>query len=111
MTRLRLWRCCGGIPPFWADPFFIDEFGMSTHFDFEIQSETLTSEELRAITGSARSDGQIRWLRQHRWPHVLNAAARPVVGRYCARLLLAGIVPSQSFMSAKSWTLPVGKIA
>jgi hypothetical protein len=83
---------------------------MSTHFDFSIESETLSTEELRAITGTARCDGQIRWLRQHRWPHVLNAAERPVVGRYCARCLLAGITPSLSLSPTKGWTMPIDKI-
>ena len=58
---------------------------------FELKNETLSSDELEEITGSAQAKGQIEWLRKHGWQFVETKAEKPVVGRMYARMKLAGI--------------------
>lgn len=56
-----------------------------------ISSEVLTSIELSEITGRARKDQQIAWLRLYKWTYALTAAGVPIAGRWYARMKLAGI--------------------
>lgn len=69
-----------------------------------IDSEFLTPEELAEVTGYRNSGSQREWLDANGWQYVLNAARRPVVGRYFARLRLAGVQPAASGALAPAWT-------
>ncbi|MGI4938602.1 MAG: DUF4224 domain-containing protein [Janthinobacterium lividum] len=60
-------------------------------FSAPIDSEILTSTELFDITGRARKDQQIAWLRSSGWKFVTNALGAPIVGRWYARMKLAGV--------------------
>lgn len=57
------------------------------------EAELLTSEELEMLTGRKTSAGQRRWLECEGWVFVRNASGRPIVGRWYARLKLAGVKP------------------
>jgi hypothetical protein len=59
-----------------------------------LDSELLTADELAEITGYKAAGSQRAWLADHGWPYVVNAAGRPVVGRWAARLRLAGVQPT-----------------
>lgn len=61
-----------------------------------IETEFLTPEELNEITGYCRQTEQREWLDRNGWPYALNASGRPVVGRWFARMRLAGIQPTES---------------
>jgi len=65
-------------------------------------SETLSHEELVEITGSARYGGQVAWLNENGWKHHRNRAGAPIVGRWYARMKLAGITPQAA--TAEAWT-------
>lgn len=67
---------------------------MTTIFEIPIDSETLTPDELKAITGGARKNDQIAWLKSKGWVFYENRAGEPIVGRLFARLKLAGITPA-----------------
>lgn len=56
-----------------------------------IESEILTREELTSLTGRSYREKQSEWLRLHGWRFETNAAGDPIVGRYYARMRLAGI--------------------
>ena len=56
-----------------------------------IDSEILTKEEIANISGNIRKDKQITWLDTNGWKHQRNAAGEPNVGRWYARMKLAGI--------------------
>lgn len=77
----------------------------------EIQSETLSEEELTAITGYQLPSKQIQWLTENRWEFVLTGARRPIVGRVYARLKLAGVKPSASNAVAETWTLDLSNVS
>ena len=66
---------------------------MSAIFELTIASETLTIDEISAISGAARKAEQIAWLTKNGWLHHKTRAGEPVVGRLYARLKLAGINP------------------
>jgi hypothetical protein len=66
---------------------------MSALFEMPMSSETLSQEELLAITGCSRRNDQIAWLNGAGWIHVTNRAGEPIVGRLYARMRLAGITP------------------
>jgi hypothetical protein len=51
---------------------------------------TLTPDQVIELTGYKRSGDQMRWLRDHGWAFVLNAAGRPVISRAYAERRLAG---------------------
>ncbi|PTR06162.1 uncharacterized protein DUF4224 [Nitrosospira sp. Nsp5] len=53
--------------------------------------EILNPEEVAAITGRIHRDAQLEWLTQHGWRSELSAAGRPIIGRWYARMKLAGI--------------------
>lgn len=76
----------------------------------EIQPETLSDEELFAITGYRLPSLQIKWLIKNGWQHALSGARRPVVGRVYARLKLAGVKPSIANAVAEPWTLDLSKV-
>lgn len=69
--------------------------------DVRIHSETLAPEELADITGSRTARGQLEWLDANGWPHHKNRAGAPIVGRWYARLRLAGITPQAA--TAEGW--------
>lgn len=75
---------------------------MSALFEMALATETLNAEELVAITGCGRRGDQVAWLQAAGWTHVTNRAGEPVVGRFYARLRLAGITPS-ALMAAGGW--------
>ena len=66
-----------------------------------IQSETLAPDEFADITGSRTAHGQLEWLDANGWPHHKNRAGAPIVGRWYARLRLAGITPQAA--TAEGW--------
>ena len=76
---------------------------MSALFEMQLSSETLTPEEMQSITGCARRADQVAWLISEGWAHVRNRAGEPIVGRFYARLRLAGITPN-SMIAAGAWS-------
>ncbi|MDA8093722.1 MAG: DUF4224 domain-containing protein [Betaproteobacteria bacterium] len=56
-----------------------------------LESEILAPEEIAEITGRARKEHQAAWLDEHGWIYVRNAAGVPIVGRFYARLKMAGV--------------------
>lgn len=67
---------------------------MSAIFEFPMQSETLTAEEVAEITGCHRRGDQVEWLTCNGWTFHKNKAGEPIVGRMYARLRMAGITPA-----------------
>lgn len=63
----------------------------------QIETEILSVEEIVEITGRARKEGQIAWLLAKGWKHSTNAAGVPIVGRWYARMKLAGVELSEAF--------------
>ena len=55
-----------------------------------IESEILTRDELVAICGGQRTK-QLEWLRTRGWKHETSSAGEPIVGRWYARMKLAGV--------------------
>jgi hypothetical protein len=51
---------------------------------------TLTPDQVFELTGYKRTGDQMRWLKEHGWAFVLNAAGRPVISRAYAERRLAG---------------------
>jgi hypothetical protein len=60
-----------------------------------LDTEFLSPEELAEITGYKHIASQREWLDANGWKYVLNAARRPIVGRWFARMHLAGVRPSE----------------
>lgn len=60
------------------------------------EAEFLTADELAEVTGYKHTRSQRDWLDRNGWNYVLNAAGRPIVGRYYARLKMSGITPTIS---------------
>lgn len=58
------------------------------------ETEFLTADELVEITGYSHIGRQKEWLDKNGWSYVTNAAGRPIVGRWFARLRLAGVQPT-----------------
>lgn len=75
---------------------------MTALFEMPLSTETLTSDELQAITGCTRRGDQVAWLQAAGWTYVINRAGEAVVGRLYARLRLAGITPSV-LMATRGW--------
>lgn len=75
-----------------------------------VSSETLTEDELAAITGYKTPSFQRQWLARNAWEHVLTGAQRPVVGRVYARLKLAGLKPSSTNAVAETWSLDLSRV-
>lgn len=61
-----------------------------------IDAELLTADELVEVTGYKHPASQREWLDKNGWCYVLNAAGRPIVGRWYARMRLSGITPTVS---------------
>ena len=74
---------------------------MSALLERQILSETLTHDELAEITGCVRYGGQIAWLYENGWKHHYSRSGAPIVGRWYARLKLAGITPRAD--NAEAW--------
>ena len=64
-------------------------------------SEILTADEVSDITGRKTFGKQIEWLRHRGWIFEINAAGRPIVGRYYLRAKLGGNTPTASDMRVK----------
>src|SRR5450631_3682148 len=64
---------------------------MSAIFELPIESETLTTEEIVQITGCQRRTDQVEWLTCNGWAFHKNKIGDPIVGRFFARLKMAGI--------------------
>ena len=80
----------------------------------EIQQETLSEDELFAITGYSRPSKQREWLIDNKWSHRLNRARHPIVGRIYARMMLAGIDPAASAKNSpqrEEWSLDLSKVS
>jgi hypothetical protein len=82
---------------------------VTTLFEFPLQSEILTPEEVASISGCARKADQIEWLTTQGWTFVRNRSGEPIVGRLYARLKLAGINPA-SFGAGSSWVPDFSKV-
>ena len=83
---------------------------MNRENSFQLPSETLTEDELAAITGYKIPSCQRQWLTLNAWEHVLTGAQRPVVGRVYARLKLAGVKPSATNAVAETWSLDLSRV-
>lgn len=83
---------------------------MNRENSLHLPSETLTEDELAAITGYKIPSCQRQWLQRNAWEHVLTAAQRPVVGRVYARLKLAGVKPSATNAVAETWSLDLSRV-
>ncbi|MBO9685650.1 MAG: DUF4224 domain-containing protein [Mitsuaria chitosanitabida] len=66
-------------------------------------SLTLTGEELADLTGAARRDLQLEWLRSNGWRFVTTRAGDPRVGRLYANLKLAGVELREGIAGAEPW--------
>lgn len=82
---------------------------MMAMFALQLDSETLSGEELQQICGCARRNDQIAWLNAAGWTYVQNKAGEPIVGRLYARLKLAGINPV-GLQHSGAWDLDLGAI-
>jgi len=76
----------------------------------EMHSETLTDDELTAITSYMIPFCQIGWLNKNGRQYVLTKARHPVVGRFYARMQLAGVKPSAENVAAETWPLNVSQV-
>ena len=54
----------------------------------------LTDTDIAELTGLVRKSAQIRWLREHRYLHEIDAHGRPKVLLYHVQAKLGGIVDS-----------------
>ena len=77
----------------------------------DLQSETLTDDELATITGYQIPSKHIQWLTNNHWEFVLTGARRPIVGRVYARMKLAGVQPYAVSAAAETWTLDLSKVS
>ena len=69
------------------------------------ETEFLTAEELAEVTGYKHVASQREWLDKNGWPYVVNASGRPIVGRWAARMRLAGVQPTATSTGMQ----PVGR--
>lgn len=69
-----------------------------------VESEVLSPDELCAISGRARKDDQRNWLNEQGWKFMLNAGGAPIVGRWYARMKMAGV--DLATVSAQPRTTP-----
>lgn len=56
--------------------------------------EFLTPEELIEVTGYKHPGSQREWLDKNAWCYVVSGSGRPIVGRWYARMRLAGVKPT-----------------
>lgn len=66
-------------------------------------TEFLSSDELAEITGRKNRAAQRVWLDENGWTYAMNAAGRPIVGRWYARMRLAGVTPTASGALQHAW--------
>ena len=59
------------------------------------EQEFLTPDEIFSLTGYKHKAEQVKWLREHAWRSEVNSNGFPVVGRWYARMKLAGMDFSQ----------------
>lgn len=64
---------------------------MTALFELQIPNEDLSTDELVRITGCARQSDQLKWLASNNWMHHKNSRGEAMVGRFYARLKMAGI--------------------
>lgn len=69
-------------------------------------NEFLTTKELTEVTGYKHVSSQCEWLDRHGWFYVVNASGRPIVGRWFARMRLAGVQPTAAAVVMQSATRP-----
>ena len=60
------------------------------------ETEFLTTEELLEVTGYKSPGPQREWLDRNGWVYATTGAGRPVVGRWFARLRMAGVQPTSA---------------
>ena len=60
------------------------------------ETEFLTADELIDVTGYKLPRPQREWLDSNGWVYTLTGAGRPVVGRWFARLRMAGVKPTET---------------
>lgn len=53
--------------------------------------EFLNHDEVVALTGRTHKTAQVQWLKENHWRHELNAASAPIIGRWYARMKMAGV--------------------
>lgn len=75
-----------------------------------LDTELITPQELAEITGYKTPSSQRDWLDKNGWSYVLNAANRPVVGRYFARMQLAGISIHPQNTQAPAWEIDFSQL-
>lgn len=83
---------------------------MTAIFEVPIQTETLSVEELFAISGCSRKGDQIDWLTRNAWVFFQNRSGLPVVGRLYARMKLAGLNPNSLTAGNGGWQLDTSKV-
>ena len=64
---------------------------MSAIFELPIELETLTTDEIVQIMACQRRTDQVEWLTCNGWAFHKNKIGDPIVGRFFARLKMAGI--------------------
>lgn len=74
--------------------------------DIVSDSEFLTREEVAEVTGYKQVTSQREWLDKNGWSYVLNGACRPIVGRWYARMRLAGVQPTAAGVVMQSAARP-----
>lgn len=62
-----------------------------TEISTPVESEILSKPELVDITGWSLKAKQIEWLTVRGWKFTTNAVGEPIVGRWYARMKLAGL--------------------
>jgi hypothetical protein len=82
---------------------------MTTLFDLQAADLTLSRDEVSTITGHARSQGQIDWLKLYKWHHHVNRGGEPVVGRLYATMKLSG-VEVKNMVQSQAWTLDLASM-
>jgi hypothetical protein len=66
-------------------------------------TEFLNADELAEVTGYKYVSHQREWLNKNGWVYVLNAAGRPIVGRWYARMRLSGVKPTANTGIQSAW--------
>lgn len=66
-------------------------------------TEFLNADELAEVTGYKYVSHQCAWLKENGWTYVVNAAGRPIVGRWYARLRLSGVKPDAMVGRPSTW--------
>jgi hypothetical protein len=75
---------------------------MTAIFEFPLQSEMLSPNEVTEITGCSRRADQMQWLNRNHWAFHTAKSGEPIIGRMYARLKMAGINPT-ALMTTGGW--------